>query len=372
MQAFDPRGVYSDAAVIAALRGTTGNRYLEFRYDRLGSDLSYRGPLTNIEAGHRSYDSLADVKGTAKFTLIDDGSIDFLKDRIKPYVRLRMPDGGFVEWPQGVYILAAPTRTLKTEGWVERQVDAYDQLFLLSNDFTTARTTVTAGMKYTDAILSLTTDLPARSVTASTKTLPAAMEWDPGTARLTILNDLLAAINYRSVSFDENGTMVCVPYVLPDTVTPPYTYATDSTSVIAGDIDDTLDVYSVPNRWVLIVSNPESTALVSTVTNTSASSPTSTVSRGRTITSVLTGQDAADQATLDAKAARVAFEGSQVFEEIDFQTALMPMHGDSDVLGIVINGLGLTSAKFSEFSFEYDLKVGAMMSHKIRRTVSVA
>lgn len=372
MQPFDPAGIYSDDAVIAALRGTTGARVLDFRYDRLGADFSYRGPVTTMTGGSVAYDSLADIKRTAKFALVDDGTIDFLADRIKPWVRLRMPDGGWVEWPQGVFLLSTPVRKLATSGVVSRDVDAYDQAVILNGDLVADRYTVAAGTAYTTAITALTSDLPLRSITTSSLTLPAAMDWDPGTSRLTILNALLSAINYRSAWFDENGTLICEPYVAPDTVTPVYTYATDSASVITGEIDDTLDLYSVPNRWVLVVSNPEGASIVSRYTNTASTSPTSTVSRGRTITDFRTGEDAADQATLDAKVARLAFEASQVFQSVDFSTAIMPMHSNADVLGVVVNGLGLTSAKFSEQSWEFELKVGATMSHKIRRTVSIA
>lgn len=371
MQAFDPSGRYSDEDVIAALQGVSGQRVIDFRYDRLSNANTYLGPLTSVQTASIAYDSLADIKRTAKLTLLDDGSIDYLSERVKPWVRLRMPDGGWVEWPQGVFLLSTPKRTRKVGGYVARDVDAYDQLVVLNGDLESERITVQAGVLYVNAVGGLVQDMATR-ITYSPKTLPTAMEWEPGTSRLRIVNDLLSAINYRSAWFDENGVLVCEPYASPDDAQPGYTYATDSTSVIVGDIDDTLDLYSVANRWVLVVSNPEGPALFSSYINSSPTSPTSTVRRGRQITDFRTEQDAADQATLDAKVQRLAFEASQVFESIDFSTAIMPMHSNADVLGLVVNDLGVPSAKFVEQSWSYDLKAGALMAHKVRRTVSVA
>jgi hypothetical protein len=205
---------------------------------------------------------------------------------------------------------------------------------------------------------------------ASSKTLPVAIDWAGGTSKLTIVNDLLAAINYRAAWFNEDGVFQAVPYVLPDTVVPGYTYGTDATSTIVGDITHSLDLFNVPNRWVLVVSEPDRPVLTSTYTNTSASSPTSTVSRGRTITKYDNGQTAADQATLDDLAARMAFEDSQVYETVGFSTALMPFHSDLDVLGLSVNGLALGSVKFQEVGWSMDLAVGGSMSHSVRRTVS--
>lgn len=371
MQSIDPSGRYGDDAVSAALRGASGSRIIDFRYDRYSPSGKYLGPLTGVISCSIAYDSLADIKRTAKFSVLDDGSINYLSDRIKPWVRLLMPDGGWVEWPQGVFLLSTPARALSSNGLVSRAVDAYDSLADLAADLIPDRYTAAAGVKYTDVISSIGQQITSRRVTPSSRTLPAAMEWEPGTSNLRILNDLLAALNYRSAWFDENGVLVCEPYVSPDTIVPGYTYATDDRSVIRDDVTDTLDLFAIPNRWVLVVSNPEGPALSSSYTNTAAASPTSTASRGRVITDFRTEQDAADQATLDAKVQRLAFEASQVFEAVDLKTAIMPFHSNADVLGLVVNGLGLTTAKWSEQSWSFDMKVGATMNHRLRRTVSV-
>jgi hypothetical protein len=371
VQALDPKGIYSDQAVKDALAFKRGSRNLSFRYDLLDSANNLVAPLTSVIGGHVANSSLADIKRTATFTLLDDGAVNFLNQRIKPWVRLAMPDGGVVEWPQGVFLLSTPKRTMTSGMYVTRDVQAYDQLQVLSDDKASTRYTVTAGTKYTDAVLAIVNAEGMQvNVTPSALTLPAALEWGPGTSYLRIVNDLLGAINYESATFDQNGVFIAKPYVSPASRPATFTYATDRTSVIGGDIDQTLDLFDVPNKWVLVVSEADQASLRSEYTNTAPSSPTSTVSRGRTILEFRTGVTAANQATLDALTQRAAFDASQVFEVVEYKTALMPFHGDSDVFNISMARLGIASP-YSETHWEFDLAVGAMMTHSVRRIVNV-
>lgn len=371
MQAFDPAGVYPATAVQAALQGQNGPRRLSFSFRRLDATNTDQGVLGQVTAGSVTLDALADVHRSASFTLIEGDTIDYQRDRIKPVVRLMMPDGGVVDWPQGVFLLSSPDRVLSPDTSVARTVTAYDQTVLLQGDSVGDRYSIAAGTLYTTAIAAAVAGYGfTTNIAASTKTLPVTIDWAGGTSKLTIVNDLLAAINYRAAWFDENGVFQAVPYVLPDTVVPGYIYATDETSTLVGDITQSLDLFNIPNRWVLVVSEADRPVLTSTYTNTSATSPTSTVSRGRTVTKYDTGQTAADQATLDGLAARMAFEDSQVYETVGFTTALMPFHSDLDVVGVSVNGLALGSVKFQEVGWSMSLAVGGSMSHTVRRTVS--
>lgn len=370
-QAFDPAGVYAATDVQAVLQGQNGPRRLAFDFRRLNANNVDQGSLTQVKSGSVVLDALADVHRSASFSLVEGDVIDYGKDRIKPYVRLTMPDGGVVSWPQGVFLLSSPDRVLSPDTTVARTVTAYDQTVILQGDSVDDRYSVAAGTRYTDAITTVVSAYPfARNVVASAKTLPVTIDWPGGTSKLVIINDLLAAINYRAAWFDEDGTFQAVPYVLPDTVAPGYVYATDETSTLLGDITHSLDLFSVPNRWVLVVSEADRPALTSVYVNSAASSPTSTVSRGRTITRYDSSQTAPDQATLDSLAARMAFEDSQVYETVGFSTALMPFHSDLDVIGVSANNLALGSVKFQEVGWSMDLRVGGSMTHSVRRTVS--
>lgn len=205
----------------------------------------------------------------------------------------------------------------------------------------------------------------------SDRVLSATKEWEPGTSVLGIINELLGAVNYESLSFDEDGRAVIRPYVAPGDRSPEYTYADDETSLTHPQVVQELDLFSVPNRWVLVVSEPDRDPIVSTYTNNDPSSPTSTVRRGRVITDFRTETEAADQATLDEKVSRLAFEASQIFETVQFTTGFMPVHSGNDVYRIEFSPLAV-SAQFSEHSWSTQLAPGARMQHRARRVVSIA
>jgi hypothetical protein len=371
MQAFDPAGRYIQQDVVDALTGRYGPRQISFRYERLDTTNAVLDSITNyVEKAHISYDRFASIKRTATFSLLDRSSINYLKDRIRPWVRLAMRDGGFVEWPQGVFILSTPKRRLDPNGvTVIREVVAYDLLQALTDDKILARSTVTAGTLYTSAIATYAAGY-VLNITPSASVLPTALDWPPATSKLAILNQLLGAINYESAFFDELGTFVARPYLSPSVRPAEFDYNTGSASVISGQIEDTLDLFAIPNVFVLTVTEPDQSVLTSTYTNSNPLSPTSTVSRGRSIPSFITSTAAPDQPTLDALAAREAFTASQVYDTVSFSTVLMPMHSNADVYTLNLAGLGIGD-KFGEHAWSFDLVVGATMAHSARRIVNV-
>lgn len=208
-------------------------------------------------------------------------------------------------------------------------------------------------------------------ITPSNQTFTEALEWEPGTTKLQVINDILAYINYDSAYFDENGIFVAEPYLSPAQRGSEFTYATDANSMITSDnVSQTLDVFSIPNKWVLVVSEPDSPPMIGSYTNDDPMSPTSTVARGRTIVDYRTEENASDQATLNAKAARLAFEASQVYEKIEFSTGLMPIHGNGDTYDIIIDELAIRN-KYNETAWSMELEAGSTMKHQVRKIVQV-
>lgn len=364
------RNGYSADEVRAALLASA--RHIRFRYELLDSAGSFKANLVGVLACSVANNALADVKRTAHLVLRDGADdIDYLSDRVKPVVRLRMPDGGYAEFPQGVFLLTSPRRAVDAADVVTREVEAYDQLIVLAEDKVTDRYIVAAGTNVIDALRQVLqgAGITEHNLTPTAKVLPADLEWEPGTAKLRVVNDLLAIINYRSLYFDETGRAVGKPYVSPQTAPSEFTYSDDSDSVSLPAMDQTLDLFNISNTWVVVVSEPDRPPLSSTFTNDDPDSPTSTVSRGRTIVDFRT-VEAVDQATLDAKAQRLAFEASQIYEILELQTGIMPMHSDADVVTIERSALGI-SARYSEHTWEMELKAGQPMKHRVRRVVQV-
>lgn len=357
-----------------ALRGATGSRRWSFRYELLSSANVKLADLSEVTAGSVEQNWLATIKRTARFTIVDRGRINYLQDRIKPWARLHLPPYGssdWVEWPQGVFLLSTPERQVDDVGIVTREVQGYDSLQVYDEEAVTDRYTIDAGDVYTTEISTLLGSV-AKNIAASSATLPATREWEPGTSKLRIINDLLDALNYESLSADEDGVLTARPYVAPSGRAHETTYADDQFSVIDQKMKQTIDLFGVPNQWVVVVSQPDRPVLTSTYTNNNPASPTSTVSRQRTITDFRTNSDAADQATLDALVERIAFEASQVYEVVDFTTAIMPIHSGNDVYRLTRSDLAI-NAKYGEHSWSLPLSAGsgARMRHTARRVVSV-
>jgi hypothetical protein len=221
--------------------------------------------------------------------------------------------------------------------------------------------------RYIDAIADLLED-PEANIVACSATVSTPLEWDPGTPKLRIVNELLGAINYRSLWFDAHGVAQCAPYVEPADRSPEYVYADDAVSVMLPTVGQELDLYSVPNKWILYTSRPDATSLSATATNDDPASRTSTVRRGRIIARYVVVDDVADQATLDALAQRYMVEASSVYEKITFQTAIMPVHADADVYQVRFGALAIDAA-YSETSWSMPLAAGGRMKHEARRAV---
>jgi len=366
---------YTAAAVLDQIRGVFGKREWAFRYQLLSKTGAILGDLTNVKEGSGSirHDSEAVIKRTGKFTLVEDGSIDYYSNRVKPWIRIKMPDGGWAEWPLGVFLLTTPTKGIDVASVIARDVDAYDMTIVLQDDTVTDRYFVGSGAKYTDAIIELlsnTSGIWTWNVTPSLATLPAAKEWDPGTLKYDIIKDLINSISYNDIWFDGNGVAQVTPYVDPNDRTAEFDYSTDATSVMLPDAEQTLDLFGRANSWVFFVSNPDQTPLRVTRVNASVDSPTSTVNRGRTITKMVQVDAAPDLFVLGQIADQKVLEETLVFETVKFRTGLMPMHENIDMYTFDYTTLA-PSGKYFEVSWDMQLNAGTTMNHVARRAVQI-
>lgn len=392
------RNGFSAELVDLALRAAWGSRVIDFRYELYDKNGNKKADLTTVESASVSHDALADIKRKAQFTIRDDNTINFISDRIKPYVRLWIPpgktlrqwyylqpwqtteeviqqapeEGGWVEFSLGVFLLSSPKRSVKN-GVVFREVEAYDQNKILQDDKVDGKYLIPAGTKFTTAIQMVleSAGITKYNITPSDKVLPVDREWDVGTTKLQIINDLLEALNYNSIWFDGEGYAVAAPYVLPAQSPSEYTYEDGELGVIVLDSPEhEADLFSVPNKWVLIVSQPDRPVLKSVYVNDNPASPTSTVSRGWVYMAEPKQVDAADQETLDALVRRWANEDTTIFETITWQSWLMPMHTHMDNYTLKYTPLGI-NGKYREISWSMELKESGVMTHTCRRSITV-
>lgn len=305
--------------------------------------------------------------------------INYLQDRIKPYMEVKMPDGKWISFPLGVFLLSTPTRYDGANGVIYRDIEAYDGLLMLDEDKFTSRYMIPAGTKYTDAVKAIIRSVGIGDVYGtiqytieeSSKTLTASKEFSIGTSKLEAINELLTAINYTPLWADSNGYFQAFPYVSPADRSIDYTYVDDELSVTYNGMEEELDLNAVPNIWSAVETNPDKpTPLFTRLTNADPKSPTSTVNLGRRIVDFREVEEMADQATLNSYVRRIAFEASQVFGKLKFKTALMPFHEYSDIICVQYSALKVND-KFSETNWKMTLKAGAEMEHEARRVVTL-
>jgi hypothetical protein len=276
----------------------------------------------------------------------------------------------WIEFPLGIFLLSSPTRKDSNNN-IYREVEAYDGLLILRDDKFDSRYTVPAGTNYRQAVIDIlaSAGITKHNIEQTDKVLPVDMEFAPGTEKLEAINALLQAINYTPLYVDVYGYFTSMTYRSPSIRAAEYTYKDDELSIVYPGMEERLDLFNVPNKWVVVCSNAEQ-SLMSSYTNSNPNSPTSTVNRGRTIVDYREVTDIADQQSLDAYVQRIAFEASQVYGKLTFETALNPLHDYMDVLEIDYSPLGI-KGKYVETGWTMPLKAGARMKHEVRKVVSI-
>lgn len=359
---------YTENEVKKALQS---NREIKFEYDLLDKNDKKIGVIDEV-SGSYSFTADAEIKGAGSFLINEKYAkdIDFLSERIKPYYNLKMGHE-WIRWGQGIYLASSPNRN-EQNGGIYRNIEAFDKSLILKEDMTENRYYITKGTAYTDVIreLVLSTGIEKISIQESELALSIDKEYEIGTSKLDIINDLLNAINYNSVYFDENGFCMIRKYITPKERKYDFEYTTNANSIITYGSSETLDVFQVPNKFIRYVENPESDYLISSFVNNRANNKLSTVSRGRTITDIQAVSDIADQSTLDEYVKKIASERSQVFGGIKFNTIQMPHHTFLDCLHIKNTSLGIAE-KMIETGWSINTELNGLMTHTCKKVVEL-
>lgn len=295
--------------------------------------------------------------------------IAFESHRLQPAMQLRMPDGGWCEWPLGVFLPTSPSRVRTEGGAVSCAVEGYDQAVVLRDDRLTSALTIPARTKYLDAAYE---QLQAAGIfrlvsDASDMALGGDLQFEIGASRLDIVNTLLKAINYRPVWFDAYGAARFTAYVPAFSRRSQHVYASGSESVVSPAVTLDMDTFGIPNVIVAVVSR-EDGALVSRWANENPASALSITRRGRRVVEKVDVQDIADQETLDEYVKRLGNQAAAAAEMVRFETLQMPLHGAWDVMHLDV---GDAFGRYEETAWSLDLTTGGRMVHTARKVVLV-
>jgi hypothetical protein len=358
---------YSADAVRDALHAKNGTRMVQYRYDLLDQNNSLKGPI-DVKSCSLTMRTKAAISRTARMTVLMKDGIDWLSDRVRPWFRMRMPDGGWAEWPLGTFILATPSLVPSGDQRIA-SVDVYDFGQLLSDDHFSERYIAPAGSDPVAVARQIlqSAGLWEVNLPDALVSLQSDIEFEPNTSKLTAINALLNVVNYVPLWFDEYGVATSSKATLPIDQDAQYTYRDDELSVIA-DVSVIEDGFGVPNSWRIVSSDPASGELVGIYRNTSLDSPYSITRRGRTISRQYNVSGIPNQAEIDRYARRVAYEETVANVTASFITAPMPHHQVGDVLCLEHKRLGL-SGLWDETDWSMDLAAGGRMQHSVRKVV---
>lgn len=346
------------------------NRVVEFKYKLLDKQGVFKKDLFNIKSCDIEYLSLSRLKMSARITMADDTDIDFLNDLIQ--VICVIDD---IETPVGQFIIASPVQDIEIV--TERTCDCYSKLLYFDWDKLRTRLVLPAGTNVVNEVkrqigTGYTFDIPDSLQVTST-----VREWEVGTPKLDIINDLLNSINYETLTVNSQGTFVSSPYVLPENrpveITYDWTlkeedYTAKKFNGIEKSVKIEFDAFDIPNIFVRYTNNLQlGTQLVSEYVNNRADSKLSVINRVP-ITNCEEVTDVTDLTTLQAITKRNAVEWTQKYESVEFSTAIYPYH---DYLTCVYLKVYNVNSKFIETSWSMECRVGGKMNHRGRRAISI-
>ena len=317
------------------------------------------------EAPHIRMRSSASIKSSLTGSFRPNTLVDWLRDELRPVLIL---DG--VEHPMGRFAPATVTFG-SVDGKRQVQVEAYDRCWRVESTRSEKLVHLAAGTNYIDAIktllarsgISLVLATPCASVLSTDRE-----DWNLGESTLTIVNQLLDEINYKSLWFDAAGFAVLEPKsrVTAENIVRSYD-AGNSKLLMHDRVSAQMDLYNAPNVFLCVCSNPGGAApMCARAENNNPASPLSIIRRGRRIAQTYKIRNIADQAALQEYADLLCQDSMLLGTTVEISTAPMPGCGVDDVVALVHPDMeGLCR----EVEWEVDLCAGGTMTHKLEKAV---
>lgn len=309
-------------------------------------------------------DTESDMVLSVRGTYYMDGEYNFFSDRLRPVLTVNGED-----YPLGVYVITTEEKS-EAEGRKIAALEGYSLLYLARRKKIETRLHIPAGKNYMTQITELLalagiTDMEAD---ATSYTLATDREdWEIGTSVLDIVNTLLAEISYKRAYVDLSGTVQLRRYAPPTLSAVAHTYTEGVDSIIAPGYKITDDRYNKANVFRLYCDNPDMDALmVATAENNNPSSPFSTVNIGRVLHNEQV-DNVPSQTALQERADAMRDMSLQTTEEIEFYTAIAPVHTPHDVVAISVGG---ASGIFAETGWQIIMSPDSDMTHTARRVIT--
>ena len=268
-----------------------------------------------VTTGSLDWNAFRSIIGGGELSLAESlDRIDWISARIKTTFLMQPFTLGaargtaqpIIEVPMGVWIPARYSPEMKEWGSTAQLV-LLDKLAILDQDRLPSVYSLAAGANIVAAVRLLIQGAGElrHEIGTSSATLRQARAWEAGTARLTIINELLEAAGFTSLWVDNVGIFRAEPYVSPGDRPVVWDFSGSETSVTLPEYAEDFDMHAIPNRFVCVGNgSQDEVALIGVAENRDPNSPYSYQNRGRWVTEVEDGVDAATQQIIDELALR--------------------------------------------------------------------
>ena len=314
--------------------------------------------------GTISVDCDADIQRSATIEFIETLKVNYLTDRIKPYMGVRLA-GSIKWWPLGVFLMLQPN---PKKGKVS--VQCYDETILLQQSQVLKPKLFLKGTNYGEVLryFLISCGITKINIQSTELTLPSDLIVDDSKNKLEWFNYIAEQINYTKLSVNADGWFISKKYIEPSPSNVGYVYEANRMSVMTDDIESITDYWKVPNVFKRTVSRPDVGELTSIYKNEDPTNPFSTVSRGFEIVDNQLVDNVANQIELDNLTRKAAFNANQVYQEVTFYTLNMPHHENDDILDLRHPSL---KGIFMSKHYSITLKSGSLMTHRAKRLVTL-
>lgn len=340
----------------------------------------FSGVIDEVRVYSRALTS-SEIRESYQASRRDLSEFDSTRDRIKPEWGIRVGSGDDLDvdyawFPRGLFLMTAPDENFDETG-EEIAMECPDQTRILLDDAVTAPYTVASGTLYTTAMSTLlaTTIINLRNITPNaTLALPADRLWPTGTNKDQILDDLAFAAVYDRQWFDSDGFIRLHPNVADADRQPEYEYSDTQAGVrmpvVLKQMKAKTDLDAVPNRLIVVRSEPELGNNIQVISNTDINSPVSIPRRGYVKVKVIQVEAADETNSLTAIGKISLRSESKVLRDIQFETPNMPMHEHKDAFTLR-NTRAREQGTVIENEWEMDFTDGAAMPHGVSHPVTV-
>lgn len=345
-----------------------GKRQTEYRFAAIRNGVELC-PVQAVGAPRITMQSTAEIKTSISGTFVVPEEVDFLTDTLRPYM---VVDGE--EHQLGEYVITSVTEQ-RENGIIKMSVTGYDLGVKVKMSTLDSRIVSQWEPLYMDVIMPNLVTAGIINVIADPcedHMQGRRTDWDVGTSRLTLINDLLQEINFDTLWFDTTGAARLTKYQAPSADNATKIYRADEMSVIRAGVTSELDIYEAYNDWIVVVNDanrvvnyPNNVVMTARATNDDPASKISVQRVGKRTAPIIYLNNIASQDALQEYVDKIKLQGMASTETVTWTTANMP----HEVGEIVVLEHPQLQGVFEETAWTMTLQAGAAMTHTGKRLV---